>query len=140
MLRKTFAIILSATLLSVALGFKSVEAKTVEASQLAEKARIEVAKMGTGERARVEVKMRDNTKLKGYISNVGDEAFTVTDRKTGASQHVAYTDVQQVKKQGGGLRTRTWVVLGASAAAAVVTWIIVKPALCDGGAQTRGIC
>ena len=43
-------------------------------------------------------------------------------------------DVMQVKKSGGGLSTRALVIIGAVAVAAVVIGIIVKPALCDGGA------
>ena len=29
---------------------------------------------------------------------------------------------------------------GAVAGGLIVGWLIVKPALCDGGAQTRGLC
>lgn len=29
---------------------------------------------------------------------------------------------------------------GAVVAGAAITWVIVKPVLCDGGAQTRGPC
>jgi hypothetical protein len=32
------------------------------------------------------------------------------------------------------------VILGSVVGGALVTWAIVKPALCDGGAQTRGPC
>ena len=37
-------------------------------------------KLGTGESARVKVKLRDQTKLEGYISEAGEETFTVTNR------------------------------------------------------------
>ncbi|MGA9995182.1 MAG: hypothetical protein WBP93_07210 [Pyrinomonadaceae bacterium] len=97
-------------------------------------------KQGTGKDARVEVKLRDNTKVKGYISEAGQDTFTVMDQKTGVSKTVAYADVSQVKKQGGGLSSRTWIILGAVAAAVVVVGIVVKPAVCDGGAQSRFPC
>lgn len=46
-----------------------------------------------------------------------------------------------MKKPGGGLSTRTWVIIGAAAAAAVIVGVtVIKPVLCDGGAQTRGLC
>ncbi|HEY1403122.1 MAG TPA: hypothetical protein VGB05_03220, partial [Pyrinomonadaceae bacterium] len=110
-------------------------------ARLAQQARVKILKLGVGERARVEVKLRDDTKLKGYISAAGADTFTVTDARTGASTVVAYNDVLGVKKVGNGLSTMTKVIIGGAAAAGVIIgWQIVKPALCDGGAQTRGIC
>lgn len=108
---------------------------------MAEKARMDVARLGVGKEARVEVKLRDNTKLKGYVSEVGRDTFTVTDSKTGASRTLAYEDVSQVSRRGNGLSTRTKALIGAAVATGVVvTWLVVKPALCDGGAQSRGPC
>jgi hypothetical protein len=43
--------------------------------------RLKVQKIGVGTEARVEVKMRDKTKLKGYLSATGQDNFTVTDSK-----------------------------------------------------------
>jgi hypothetical protein len=132
--RRTFSIILSGILLSTAVGVQGVRAQTVNDTQLAEKARAKIQKMGAGQDARVEVRLRDNTRLKGYISAVGEDSFTVADRKTGASQTVAYADVKEVKKPGGGLSTRTWVIIGAAAAAVIVGVTVIKPVVCDGGA------
>ena len=93
-----------------------------------------------GNNARVEVKLRDKTKVKGNVSAITPDSFTVTDCKTGTTNTVAYNEVDEVKKAGGGLSTKTWLIIGGAVVGTVVTWIIVKPAFCDGGAQTRGIC
>ncbi|MGB9178839.1 MAG: hypothetical protein WCB68_06270 [Pyrinomonadaceae bacterium] len=140
MLKRTVAIIISGILISTALGFQLAHAQTGREDQFTEKSRADVLKQGTGKDARVEVKLRDNTKVKGYISEAGQDTFTVMDQKTGVSKTVAYADVSQVKKQGGGLSSRTWIILGAVAAAVVVVGIVVKPAVCDGGAQSRFPC
>jgi hypothetical protein len=140
MIRKTFALILSAILLSTAFGLKTIQAQTGKDAQLAGETRAKVQKLGLGRDARVEVKLRDTTKLKGYISEAGQDSFTVTDSKTGAAQSIAYLDVAQVKKPGSGLSTRGWVIIGAAAVAAVIVAIVVKPAVCDGGAQSRFPC
>jgi hypothetical protein len=140
MFRRTFAIMLSGILLVTAFGFQSVFARTANDSQATEKIRAKVQKIGVGPNARVEVRMRDNTQLKGYISAAEQDSFSVTDGRTGSTRTVPYTDTTSVKKAGGGLSAKTWIILGAAAVGAVVTWIIVKPALCDGGAQTRGPC
>jgi preprotein translocase subunit SecF len=84
-----------------------------------------VAKLGTGTAARVEVKLKDKTKLKGYVSEVGDEAFTVVDAKTGTSTRVAYPQVQKVK--GHNLSTGAKVAIGLGAVVAVlVIWLIFE--------------
>ena len=131
---------LAAVVMLVASGFQSAQAQTGKDDLLVAKARADVSKRGTGRDARVEIKLRDNSKVKGYISEAGQYSFTVTDSKTGASKTMSYADVAQVKKQSGGLSTRTWVILGAVAAAVVVVGIAVKPAVCDGGAQSRFPC
>jgi hypothetical protein len=132
---------LSGIIFSATFGFRQAQAETGEEARLAQQARISVLKLGTGERARVEVKLRDDSKLKGYVSAAGADSFTVTDSRTGESTVVAYNDVAQVKKSGNGLSTMTKVLIGgAVVAGAVVGWQIMKPALCDGGAQHRGPC
>ena len=61
------------------------------------KVKSEIAKLGTGANARVEVELRDKTKLKGHISEVGDESFAVVDDKSGTATRVSYPQVKRVK-------------------------------------------
>ena len=140
MFKRTFAIMLSGILLVTAFGFQHVLAQTANDTQATEKIRAKVQKIGVGSRARVEVKLRDNTQLKGYISAAEQDSFTVTDSKTGSIRTVSYGDASSVTKTGSGLSSKSWIILGATVVGALVTWIIVKPVLCDGGAQTRGPC
>ena len=132
MFARIFAMILSAAILFAA----SAPLASAKSSQTPEQARATVRQIGTGEKARVQVRLRDKTKLKGYVSAAGsDDSFTVTDPKTGASTTVAYSDVDKVGKPSGGLSTRGWVILGAAAtAAAIVGATVLYPVLCDGGA------
>jgi len=44
-----------------------------------------------------EVKLRDKTKLKGYVSEAGEDSFVIVDEKTDATSTLAYAQVQQVK-------------------------------------------
>ena len=131
LLRKTLATMLSGILILTVSGLLSVQAKTGKESQQVEKTRAGIQKLGVGQDARVEIKLRDNTKLKGYISEAGAETFTVTDLKTGASQTVAYPQVKQIK--GNNLSTRTKVIIGAAIAAGIgIVLYIVRGAFCDG--------
>jgi hypothetical protein len=86
------------------------------------------------------VKFRDDTKLKGYIDSVDPVSFKLRDPKNGTSQSIAYSEVESVSKASSGVSTKTWLIVGGIAAGAITTWLIVKPAVCDGGAQTRGVC
>lgn len=57
--------------------------KAEKEARHAEKVKAGVLKFGTGESARVKIKLRDKTKLEGYISAADGEGFTVVDAKTG---------------------------------------------------------
>ena len=118
-----------------ALGAHVARAQSSTDTKAIEKTRVKVQKLGVGPKARVEGKLRDNTKFKGHISAVSQDAFTVIDAKTGASQTIDYADVDQIKKRGSGFSTRNWVILGAAAAAVVIVGLtVIRPVLCDGGA------
>lgn len=129
---RILAMIVSGAILFAAAA-PSVSAKE---AQTPEQARAKVREIGTGRKARVEVRLRDRTKVKGYVSAAdGEDAFTVTDSKTGATRTLAYADVERVGKPSGGLSARGWVILGAAATAAViVSTTVLYPVLCDGGA------
>jgi hypothetical protein len=113
---------------------------TAQSTAEIEKIRARVQTLSTSKDSQVEVKFRDRTKIKGYIDRVEPLSFTLRNAKDGTSQSITYSEVDSVSKAGGGISTKTWLILGGVAAGAVTTWLVVKPAVCDGGAQTRGIC
>jgi hypothetical protein len=45
----------------------------------------------------IEVTLRDKTKIKGYLSEVTDDYFVVTDPKSGATTRVEYGQVEKVR-------------------------------------------
>src|SRR5215212_9034605 len=49
---------------------------------------------------RMDVGLRDKTRLKGQISDVGNLTFTLSDNKTGSISTVKYTNVKTVSKAG----------------------------------------
>ena len=86
------------------------DSKEAKATRFAEKVKAGIAKLGTGADARIEVKLRDKTKLKGYVSEAGENSFVIVDEKTGASSTVTYPQVKQVK--GKNLSTAAEIALG----------------------------
>lgn len=98
-------------------------------AQFAQKVKREIAKLGTGANARVEVKLRDKTKLKGYISEVGDESFAVVNDKTGAATTASYPQVIQVK--GNNLGTGIKIAIGVGLVLLVLIIIGVTGAVAE---------
>ena len=132
MFRRMLVIMISGILWSSAVGYRPARAQAPEAAR---ETRAAVQRLGVGTKTRVEVRLQDGTKLRGHITAAGEDAFTITDSKTGAPRTVAYADAARVKKSGGGLSTRTWVIIGAAAVAAVIIGVtVIEPVLCDGGA------
>lgn len=128
------SIILPAVLLLVLFGVQSAAAQTNSDGDIARN-RATVQRIGVGEKARVDVVLRDNTKLKGYIGTANENSFTVVDSKTGVSQTVAFADVKEVKKPRNGLKPKTWAIIaGVAAAVVIVSVVVLYPVLCDGGA------
>ena len=118
---------LSVTLLGLMLLFtnlQSIKAQTNTGNNTAavEKIKANVTKRGTGEKARVNVKMLNGTKMKGFISQVGEDSFTLTDSKTKQTSTLAYSDVAQVKKQG--LSTTSKILIGVGVGVAVTAVVL----------------
>ena len=65
-------------------------------ARFAEKVKEGIGRLGTGPEAPVEVKLRDGKKLKGYISEAGENSFVIVDAKSGAASTVPYPQVKQV--------------------------------------------
>jgi hypothetical protein len=82
---------------------------TKREARFAEQVKAGIAKLGTGTDARVELRLRDKTKVKGYIKEAGEDGFTVVDEKTGGESVIAYPQVGQVK--GNNLSTTVKIVI-----------------------------
>lgn len=83
---------------------------TEKGIKLAEKVKTNISKLGTGANARIKLKLKDGTKIKGYISEVSEDSLVVQNEKTGLSERIAYTSVKQVK--GNNLSTGVKIAIG----------------------------
>ena len=123
MFKKLISLALVALMINL-VGMTTVYAASKEEKQarFAEKVKSNVMKLGTGQAARVKIKLRDKTRLEGYISNAGEESFTVTNLKTGLATTVAYPDVKSV--QGNNLSTGAKIAIGVGIAATIIFIIL----------------
>lgn len=103
--------------------FSSSAQAGTNSSKRAEKVRSAIAKLGTGTQAKIKVKLTDGTKLKGYVSEINAESFSVTNDKTGTVTEVNYGNAKQVK--GNNLSTGVKIAIGLG----ILLGIIIAVAL-----------
>jgi small nuclear ribonucleoprotein (snRNP)-like protein len=100
----------------------SAQTKTDNTASSIAEIKANVVKRGTGENKRVQVKMLDGTKLKGYISQADEDSFTLVDSKTKQSTTIAYGNVAKVKNR---LTKGDKIALGIIGGAAATVVIVL---------------
>ena len=90
----------------------------------AEKVKAEVAKRGTSEKKTVRVKMLNGSKLKGYISQIGEDSFTLTFSKTKQQTVIAYSDVARVEGRGLAGGARVGIIVAAAVGGTLIALYI----------------
>jgi len=81
-----------------------------------EQVKAEVFKRGTGEKAKVKVKLRDGSEVRGYISKTNEDSFELRD-KSGKNVTIGYADVISVRKLGLSKGAKIGIGVGVAAAA-----------------------
>jgi hypothetical protein len=61
-----------------------------------QKIKIRVAEIGTGGKV-IEVKFKDKTKIKGYITEIKEDGFVLVSKKNGASTDISYDKVKNIQ-------------------------------------------
>lgn len=129
MFKRILTIVL-AGLLMQAVCVQPISAASKEEKQAgrSEKVRAGILKLGVGTDARVAIKLRNDVKLAGYISEAKDDSFVVTDLKTRAATTVAYGDVTQVKGQsiGTGAKVAIGIGIGVGLTLLVLFLIVLR--------------
>jgi len=127
--KKHLSIILIVSLISLATGIQAfARGSGKDALPQVEKIKAKIAKLGTGEKAKVRIKLRSGERLKGYISSAGENDFAITDKKSGQTKTVLYSDVIEARKPGlsKGTKIAIVVVIGVVATAAILALVIAN--------------
>lgn len=77
MFKKFISLGLAGLLLNFAVTFPVYPKSAEENSRFATRVKRAIAKLGTGREAFVEVKLRDNSRLAGYVSEATDDSFRI---------------------------------------------------------------
>ena len=115
MLKKVLCLVLTGFLINAVAACSAYGRSQDEQARNIEKVKENVRKLGVGKDARVEVKLQDGRKLKGYIQEAGEDNFTLIDSRSGAATSVAYAQVKELK----GTNRSTAAKVGINVAKAV---------------------
>jgi hypothetical protein len=107
----------------VAVGAHAAPARASQTNDdAASKVQKKVARIGIGEKAKVTVRMKSGTKIKGFIAQAGANDFTVRNKQTGDVTSILYSDVLKVEDNRGLSRSKNLALgigLGVAAFIAV---------------------
>ena len=126
MFKKVTSFVFVCLLMHITGGLAIAGSKVEKESRRIEKVKAGVAKLGVGRDARIDIKLKDKTKLSGYLSQVNDDSFVVSDLKTEAATTVAYPEVAQVR--GHNLSTGVKIAIGIGIVVLVIGIIILVAA------------
>lgn len=128
MLKQTITLLLINTLL-LALTPAAFAGTNKEAKRTAQ-VKAGLAKLGTGQAAQVELKLRDQRKLTGFIASLDAETFTLTEAASRSDLHLRYEEVTQVK--GHSLSTGKKIAIGVGVGVLLLVAFIAIQAWPDG--------
>ncbi len=123
-MRKHLAIILIGLLVLFAPAQALARASVKDEAKAIEKIKAKIAKLGVGEKARAQIKLRNGQKIKGFVSSTGDDNFTFTERDSGQIKTVAYADVIEVKKPGLSKGAKIGIAVGIGAGVTAVVFVL----------------
>jgi hypothetical protein len=123
MFRKVISFMFVCLLLHTTGGLALAGSRVEKESRRIRQVKDGLAKLGIGEDSRIAVKLADKTKLSGFLSQINDDSFVITDLKTGAPTRIAYPDVTQI--QGHNLSTGVKIAIGVGIAVLVIGIIIL---------------
>jgi hypothetical protein len=93
------------------------------------KVKTDVQRRGAGESSRVRVTLRNQSEVKGYISQIDAETFQVTDRKSGHVTTIAYHDVTRIRGAGMSTGAKIGIATGIGVAFVIVAFAFVHSRL-----------
>ncbi len=82
-----------------------------------------IARLGIGAKAKATIRLKNGTKVKGYVAQAGDDDFVMRDRKTDAPTTISYADVLKVEDNKGHSTARN-IAIGIAVGVGAVLAII----------------
>ncbi|MEP6636996.1 MAG: hypothetical protein ABJB97_09740 [Acidobacteriota bacterium] len=99
--RTHIALLIAGFVLLTALPHRAVAQQGSNPPVSVEAVKTKVARIGMGAKAKATVKLKDGTKIRGYIAQAGQDDFVIRDRKNDSPKTVPYSDVLKVEENRG---------------------------------------
>ena len=131
MLKTHLSFLVAVMLLLVTVPQPTIAKQTSNQAPTLETIKSKVARIGVGAKAKATIKMKNGTKVKGYIAQVQEDDFVIRDRKTDAPTTIRYVDVLKVEENRGHSTARNIGIGVAAGVGAVLAIIFITIAHLD---------
>jgi hypothetical protein len=125
MFNKILSLLLIAVLMNLAGITFAYAAQEDKKAGFTEQVKKGISRLGTGKATRVEVKLRDETKLKGYIKQASESSFLLAERNTDKETIVHYAQVEQIKGNNFSKGEKIALGVGITAGVLFLIWLIL---------------
>ncbi|MGI8733016.1 MAG: hypothetical protein ACR2LM_06915 [Pyrinomonadaceae bacterium] len=123
MLKTHLSLLVAVVLLLGAVPQQAVASQSGSQVPTVETVRSKIARLGIGAKAKATIKLKNGTKVKGYVAQAGEDDFVMRDRKTDAPTTIRYSDVLKVEENRGHSTARN-IAIGVAAGVGAVLAVI----------------
>ena len=127
MLKTHVSLLVAVVLLFSAVPQSAVARQSSSQAPTVEAVKSKIARMGVGAKAKATIRLKNGTKVKGYVAQAGENDFVMRDRKTDAPTTILYADVLKVEDNKGHSTARNigiGVAVGVGAVLAIIGILI----------------
>jgi len=106
-----------------------VQAQTQADAQTLEQVRSKIARLGVGEKAKTTLRLKDGSKVKGYVAQIRETDVVIRDRQTDQPTPVLFRDIARVddnRGHGTAKKIGLGVAIGAGAVLVVIAALIAS--------------
>jgi len=121
MIKKCMALVLVCSLLQIASIVALAKTNPESEAQNIAKLRTAILSLGVGPNAHIKIKLRDKTKVEGYLKEANDDHFVIADSRTKTDRSLTYPQVQSVHGNNLSTGAKIAIVAGAVTGAVLLT-------------------
>jgi hypothetical protein len=123
MLKTNLSLLVAAMLLLATVSQPAVASQSGSQAPTVEAVKSKIARLGVGAKAKATIKLKNGTKVKGYVAQADEEDFVIRDRKTDAPTTIRYAEVLKVEDNKGHSTARN-IAIGVAVGVGAVLAII----------------
>lgn len=123
MMKTLLSLLIAVVLVSGAVSQPALASQGDRQIPTVEAVKSKIARQGIGSKAKVTIRLKNGTKVKGYVAQAEENDFVIRDRKTDAPTTIRYEDVLKVEENRGHSTARN-IAIGVAVGVGAVLAII----------------